>query len=254
MNDNAALNPEEIEDIGEAIREGRPIRAVRSYRIAVSDEGLKFRPIVIADPVPIGRQVLVAAGFEPVEQYMLFAILPSGDFEDVRLEETFDLRGRGAERFVAFKTDRDFRLTLNGHELWWGKPVIIGEALYILANVPDGQAVFLRVRGGHDRIVEPNDSINLAEAGVEEFFTGPRPPVTYKIIVNSREREVPGPEVTFEQIVQLAFPGEHDPNVEFSMTYRHAVSTPHAGELGPGGKVEVKKHGTIFNVTRTVKS
>lgn len=254
MNEHAALNPEDIEDIGAAIQEGRPIRAAHSYRIAVSDEGLKFRPIVIADPVPLGRQILAAAGFESVEQYMLFAILGTGDFEDVRLDETFDLRGRGAERFVAFKTDRDFRLTLNGHELRWGKPVIIGEALYILAKVPDGQAVFLRVRGGQDRLIEPNDSINLAEAGVEEFFTGLRPPVTSKIIVNSREREVPGPEVTFEQIVQLAFPGDHDPNVEFSMTYRHAASTPHAGELGPGGKVEVKNHGTIFNVTRTVKS
>lgn len=254
MNDHAATNPDDIEDIGEAIREGRAIRAVPSYRIAVSDETLHFRRIVIPDPVPLGRQILATAGFEPVEQYMLFAILQSGDFEDVRLDETFDLRGHGAERFVAFKTDRDFRLTLNGHELRWGKPVIIGQALYTLANVPDGQAIFLRVRGGHDRVVEPDDSINLADAGVEEFFTGPRPPVKYKIIVNSREREVTGPEVTFEQIVQLAFPGEHDPNVEFSMTYRHAASTPHAGELGPGGKVEVKKHGTIFNVTRTVKS
>ena len=254
MNDHAAKTPDDIEDIGAAIRESRPIREASAYRIAVSDESLTFRPIVIANPVPLGRQVLAAAGFEPVEEFLLFAILPSGDFEDVRLDETFDLRGRGAERFVAFRTDRDFRLTLNRHELRWGKPAIIGEALYILANVPDGEAIFVRVRGGHDRIVERNDSINLAEAGVEEFFTGPRPPVTYKIIVNSRERDVPDPEVTFEQVVQIAFPGEHDPNVEFSMTYRHVASTPHAGELGPGGKVEVKHHGTIFNVTRTVKS
>jgi hypothetical protein len=60
--------------------------------------------------------------------------------------------------------------------------------------------------------------------------------------------------VTFEQIVQLAFPGQHAPNVEFSMTYRHAASKPPAGELAAGGAVEVKKKGTIFNVTRTVQS
>jgi hypothetical protein len=59
--------------------------------------------------------------------------------------------------------------------------------------------------------------------------------------------------VTFEQIVQLAFPGPHEPNVIFSVTYRNAASTPHAGELGPGGVVQVK-NGTIFNVTRTVQS
>lgn len=43
-------------------------------------------------------------------------------------------------------------------------------------------------------------------------------------------------------------------NVKFSMTYRNAASLPHAGELGEGGSVDVKKNGTIFNVTRTVQS
>ena len=42
--------------------------------------------------------------------------------------------------------------------------------------------------------------------------------------------------------------------MKFSMTYCNAASLPHAGELGEGGSVEVKKQGTIFNVTRTVQS
>ncbi|MBP0112780.1 multiubiquitin domain-containing protein [Bradyrhizobium vignae] len=74
-----------------------------------------------------------------------------------------------------------------------------------------------------------------------------------EIIVNARKRTVKGDVVTFEEIVQLAFPGSHDPNVAFSMTYRHAASEPHAGELGPGGHVTVK-NGTIFNVTKTIRS
>jgi hypothetical protein len=75
-----------------------------------------------------------------------------------------------------------------------------------------------------------------------------------EIIVNSRPREVHGHVATFDQIVQLAFPGgAADQNTVYSMTYRHAASHPHAGELGSGGKVEVK-NGTIFNVTRTVRS
>ncbi|WFU24976.1 multiubiquitin domain-containing protein [Bradyrhizobium sp. CB1717] len=73
------------------------------------------------------------------------------------------------------------------------------------------------------------------------------------IIVNARKRIVKGDEVSFEEIVQLAFPGSHDPNVAFSMTFRHAASEPHAGELGPGGHVTVK-NGTIFNVTKTIRS
>ena len=74
------------------------------------------------------------------------------------------------------------------------------------------------------------------------------------IIVNARPRKVPGRVVTYDEILQLAFPGPHnDPNVVFSMTYRHAAAHPSAGELGPGGTVKVRE-GTVFNVTRTVKS
>lgn len=74
-----------------------------------------------------------------------------------------------------------------------------------------------------------------------------------EITVNGRPRLVPDRQVTFEEVVQIAFPNDATPNVVFSMTYRHAASKPHAGELGAGASVEVKK-GTSFNVTRTVQS
>lgn len=75
-----------------------------------------------------------------------------------------------------------------------------------------------------------------------------------EIIVNGRGRAVEDDEIEYEEIVQLAFPGpQTDPNVIFSVTYRHAAAEPFAGELGPGGSIHVR-NGTIFNVTRTVKS
>lgn len=74
-----------------------------------------------------------------------------------------------------------------------------------------------------------------------------------EIIVNARKRVVKGDEVSFEEIVQIAFPGSHDTNTAFSMTFRHAACEPHAGELAPGGHVKVK-NGTVFNVTKTVRS
>ena len=161
------------------------------------------------------------------------------------------LRERGAERFIAFLTDRDFKLTLNDDELRWGKPVISGAVLYGLAKPSEGEALFLEVPGGEDRQIEHGELIDLSEPGIERFITAR---LTFEIIVNSRPRTVNVRTVTFEQIVQLAFPGQHEPNVVFSMTYRHAASTPHAGELGAGGTVNVKKKGTVFNVTRTVQS
>lgn len=244
----------EYDDIGEAVREGRPLRPARSYRIQYAQGDLNFRTLNLADPVPLGRQILAAAGVDPNDGYSLFAILATGDFEDIRLDEPFDLRGRGAERFIAFHTDRVFKLTLNGHQLEWGKPVISGAVLYRLGNVGQGEAVFLKVPGGEDRFIKPNELVDLRSPGVERFVTGPKPVETYEIIVNGRPRIVNDERVTFEQVVELAFPGPHGPNIVFSMTYRHAASKPHAGELGPGGSVEVKKKGTIFNVTKTDKS
>lgn len=244
----------DFEDLGEALREGRALRPARGYRIRFAQDDLNFRNLDVADPVPLGRQILTAAGRDPQDGYSLFAILLSGDFEDVRLDEPFDLRERGAERFVAFETDRDFKLTLNDHQLEWGKPAIGGAVLYALAKIGDDEAVFLEVRGGEDRLIERADLIDLTAPGIERFITAPKPPKTFEIIVNSRPRVVEAQLVTFEQVVQLAFPGPHETNVIFSMTYRHAASMPHAGELGAGGGVEVKKKGTVFNVTRTIQS
>jgi hypothetical protein len=168
MNDAA---PTDIEDIGAAVSEGRPVRPARLYRIKLSDESLNFRTLDIPNAVPLGRQILAAAGYEPPDEYSLFAILPTGDFEDIRLDETFDLRVKGAERFVAFRSDREYRLTLNGHEVRWGKPAISGAALYALANVSDDQVVFLDTHGGENRLVQPGDLVDLTAPGVERFYT-----------------------------------------------------------------------------------
>jgi hypothetical protein len=244
----------DYDDLGEALREGRALRPARGYRILFAEGDLNFRTLDVPDPVPLGRQILSSAGLNVRDGFSLFAITASGDFEDVRLDEPFDLTERGAERFVAFLTDRDYKLTLDDRQLAWGKPAIGGSALYALAEVSDDEAIFLEVRGGEDRPIEPGDLIDLTAPGIERFITAPKPKTTFEVIVNSRPRTVPSKTVTFEQIVQLAFPGQHDTNVVFSMTYRHAASTPPMGELGAGGSINIKKKGTVFNVTRTIQS
>jgi hypothetical protein len=104
----------------------------------------------------------------------------------------------------------------------------------------------------HAREDEHRAEEELREAA-QELDEAEHPRET-EIIVNGRARIVPGHQVSFEEVRDLAFPEPHaDPNVTYSMTYRNAASHPSAGELGPGGTVKVKK-GTIFNVTRTVKS
>jgi len=253
MTDPNNDNLEGAEDLQCAIREERSLDHAKSFAVLVGNDQLEFKKVRIDDPVPLGRQILEAAGLDSVGDASLFAILSNGDFEDVRLDEKFDLRKRGAERFIAFCSDRDFRFELNDDQLQWGNPLISGGVLRRLSKAKDGESVFLEVRGGQDKLIEPDQLVDLNQPGVERFFTAPEPDPNIEIIVNSRPKVVPDDKVTFEQVVQLAFPGQHEPNVVFSMTYRCAASKPFAGELGAGGCIHVKT-GTIFNVTRTVQS
>lgn len=244
----------EREDVGGALREGRPLRLARVYGVLYAQDNLNFRALDLTEPAPLGCQILEAAGAKPIEDFSLFAILPNGDFEEILLDRPFDLRKRGAEKFVGFETDRLYKFTLDERPFEWGKPAIQGAVLYKLGEVLKGKAVFLKVHDATPRFIKRGELVDLSAPGIEHFITGPKPITDYEIIVNARPRIVHDEDVSFEQVVQLAFPGAHGPNITFSMTYRHAESKPHAGELGAGGVVEVKHKGTIFNVTKTDKS
>lgn len=74
------------------------------------------------------------------------------------------------------------------------------------------------------------------------------------IVVNGREKTVTGKELSFAQLVALAFDtpptGE---NIVFTITYRRGLGEKPEGSLVEGESVKIKK-GMIFNVTATDKS
>ncbi len=74
---------------------------------------------------------------------------------------------------------------------------------YRLAGPGEDDAVFLEVREGQDRLVEPGDLVDLGESGIERFITAPREAKTFEIRVNSRARTAEDRAVSFEQVVQL---------------------------------------------------
>ena len=76
----------------------------------------------------------------------------------------------------------------------------------------------------------------------------------YEIMVNGTEHEVHDARVTYEQVVEIAFPGHpNNPDIIYAVTFEHAEK-PKQGTLSAGGSVIVKKHGTIFDVTPTNRS
>ena len=77
----------------------------------------------------------------------------------------------------------------------------------------------------------------------------------YEIVVNGTLAPVGHARVSYEEVVQIAFPVP-PPNVSFySVTYRNADG-PHGGTgmLVAGGSVTVKREGTSFDVVATIRS
>ena len=75
-----------------------------------------------------------------------------------------------------------------------------------------------------------------------------------EIFVNARPHVVADRDVSFEQVVALAFPGQDQgADTEYIVTYTRAQHGNESGSLAPGQEVRVKK-GTSFGVQITTRS
>lgn len=74
------------------------------------------------------------------------------------------------------------------------------------------------------------------------------------IIVNTREKEWNKKEISYKEVIELAF-GSYDEseNVTYTVTYSKGHHGQHEGSLVKGGSVKVQD-GMIFNVFKTDKS
>lgn len=76
----------------------------------------------------------------------------------------------------------------------------------------------------------------------------------YTIIVNGREKIVTEKELSFAEVVALAFDNPpQGPNIVITITYRRGEGNKPEGILVEGEIVKIKE-GMIFNVTATDKS
>ena len=75
------------------------------------------------------------------------------------------------------------------------------------------------------------------------------------IIVNGEEKSVLNRDVSYGQVVELAFPGDaNNENFEFTVLYRKTDQSRHDGSMVDGDVVKVHKQGSTFNVTRSIRS
>ena len=73
------------------------------------------------------------------------------------------------------------------------------------------------------------------------------------IIVNARPHDVPKGEISFDDVVRLAFGETTNPQAVYTITYERGESDDHDGILPAGRSVKVKKD-MVFNVSATGQS
>lgn len=230
-----------VEDIAQAARDGRPPRDHGPYGLRVGDDHLHYTAAVLADPVPLGAQILEAAGLNPVREYMLLQIMRDGSTKEVRAEDSVDLRQPGLETFVAFHGDRLYRLTLNDRSMDWGTRWITAAVLLTLARVdPAAFEVVLLHPQGQNRVLSGEDRADLDDPGVERFETIP---LAIEIFVNTEPKVVHQRVLDFWQVVRLEYP-HADPSqaqASYTVTYAKGPKANPSGTLVKGQSVVVKQ-------------
>lgn len=129
-----------------------------------------------------------------------------------------------------------------------------GEALYRLGEVAPGMVLYQEAGGDREDKSIPNSPEVIELKEDEHFHSGPPVKKEITIIVNARPKKVDATQLSFDQIVALAFnPIPTGPNILFTITYRNGPKENPQGNLLEGGTVFIKD-GMIFNVTATDKS
>jgi hypothetical protein len=134
------------------------------YSAVVNDRTIWFK-----DPAPNAEQILAKSDLRPAEDYVLIMLLRHSS-RSIALDERVDLRKPGAEIFRAFKTDRIYRFTINGHGFDWGAAKISEPELRAIGHVPDDEVLVL-TRDGRDVELKPADVLDLAHSGTEHLHT-----------------------------------------------------------------------------------
>ena len=202
------------------------------FRVAVATGSFDFHDVELDDPKPTGRQLLGAAGCRPPDEHLIFQVLDDGALDERRLEETVELRESGAERFIAFRSDRSFRVEIDDRRFEWGDEELTGLIAKQLVGADlECTGVWLERRREADLFIQDSDVVRLGADGVERLRTSP----LYLLDIEDREYRWPEPTIVSEQIAEL---GGWDPA---DGVQQIDPATQEARTLNPGEVIDLRK-------------
>ena len=149
------------------------------------------------DPVPTASQILSVAGCSPTDEHILIRLMKRSS-NALGLNELVDLRNGDPAKFLAFKGDRIFRLTINGGGFEWGAGTISESELRKLATVADDEILVLERRDEPDRELGRDDQVSLTDAGTEHIRTTKK---LITVVIDGIEKQIDRGSYTTEQLI-----------------------------------------------------
>ena len=138
----------------------------RSAAVKVNGE-----TVAVDDWTPTARQILTAAGLQPVTEYALLSWPEHGATEELGLDESIPLPRNGAiAEFLAMQADGVFYFMLNDQRFAWAGS-LTGEDVRKVGRVPATMELWLERRDEPDVQLEAEDAVDLLAPGVERIYT-----------------------------------------------------------------------------------
>ena len=147
-----------------------------SYEIVIRDSRMnEIHRSTTEDRELTGRQLIeLAVGpDEIVAAYLILALGPDSQLEDIDLEEVHDLSS--GHEFFLFRDERSFNFMLNQRrQVWCDSKIEVG-VLYYLAGLGDNdqRILFQERRNMEDLPLKPGETVSLEGKGLEIFYVGP---------------------------------------------------------------------------------
>ena len=202
------------------------------------------------DQYKTGAELKQLAGI-PLDTELFLSVSKPYQDELIENEKQVNLARPETEYFFVKKKLKFF---INGKPFTWYKQYIRGIQIRELGNILAEDIIFLDLKEGwQDDEIFDDEIVDLARPGKEKFFSKSKP-TELTIIVNARSHVWKEINISFKQLVALAF-GSYDnnPNKGYTVTYSRGWDPKSEGTMVKGAVVRVKNK-MIFDVTATDKS
>lgn len=201
-----------------------------------------------------GQEILEIAGLSPSEDYELLYKINEKGFTPIQLDEVVDLKMAGIEAFRA-KPYKKLLIKVDGKEIEVEECFMTPIEILVAAGLNPNKYSLNEIRKGGVEVTYKDDVDHKIAITRESCFISCEIQLRIEyIIVNSKRKEWSKTEITFDEVVILAY-GEisTNPNIIYTVNYIKGVPNKPEGSMIKGDKISVNNK-MIFNVTRTDKS